>query len=132
MMLTLGGSSTTCGALICHPASWWGTLPVSTWSNSWTGTRGSPPTIAGGAFTIPSAGRGDANLNDGSGSVNFKYYIVDANNIRFLASDSGIVGIGSAEKQSGTLTLSGSYAFGSKGDTHNFIGGVNSVGRFTS
>lgn len=92
----------------------------------------STPTIAGGSFSIPSAGRGDANLNDGSGSVNFKYYIVDANHIRFLASDSGIVGIGSAEKQSGTLTLSGSYAFGSKGDTHNFIGGVNSVGRFTS
>jgi hypothetical protein len=92
----------------------------------------STPAIASGSFTIPSAGRGDANLNDGSGSVNFKYYIVDANNIRFLASDSGFLGNGSAEKQNGTLALSGSYAFGSKGDTRNFIGGVNTVGRFTS
>ena len=91
------------------------------------------PTIKSGFFNIPSAGRGDANLDDGSGSVNFKYYIVDANNIRFLASDSGFVGSGSAEKQNGTLALSGSYAFGSKGDTNNFgIGGVNTVGRFTS
>jgi hypothetical protein len=93
----------------------------------------STPTIAGGSFTIPSAGRGDANINDGSGAVNFKYYIVDANNIRFLARDSGILGGGSAEKQNAALVLSGSYAFGSKGDTKAFgIGGVNSVGRFTS
>jgi hypothetical protein len=92
----------------------------------------STPTIASGSFTIPTAGRGDASINDGSGSVDFKYYIVDANNIRFLARDSGILGGGSAEKQNGTLALSGSYAFGSKGDTHNFIGGVSTVGRFSS
>ena len=93
----------------------------------------STPTISSGSFTIPSAGRGDANINDGSGAVNFKYYIVDANNIRFLASDAGVLGGGSAEKQNGTLALSGSYAFGSKGDSKNFgIGGANTVGRFTS
>ncbi|HEV2730334.1 MAG TPA: hypothetical protein VGV15_09905, partial [Terriglobales bacterium] len=100
------------------------------------GTFTTQLTITSGSFTTPVAGRGDANLDDGplgSGSVNFKYYIVDANNIRFLASDSGFVGSGSAEKQNGALTLSGSYAFGSKGDTKAFgIGGVNTVGRFTS
>src|SRR5262249_42289216 len=71
------------------------------------------------------------NLTDRA-TIHFNYYIVDANNIRFLTSDLGSVGIGRAEKQSGTPALSGSYAFGINGDTGNFIGGVNTVGRFTA
>src|SRR5205823_12724136 len=63
----------------------------------------------------------------------FIYYIVDANNIRLLASDLGVAGLGRAEKQSGTPALSGSYAFGSRGDTNNFgIDATQTVGRFTA
>ena len=43
----------------------------------------------------------------------------------------GVDGLGRAELQSGTPALSGSYAFGSKGDT-SFLSGVNMAGRFTA
>jgi hypothetical protein len=94
-----------------------------------------PLILTGGTFGAPDAnGRGQFSLKDNSPkTTDFIYYIVDANNIRLLATDTGFTGQGSAEKQSGTLALSGSYAFGSQGDTNNFgIGGVNSAGRFAA
>jgi hypothetical protein len=67
-------------------------------------------------------GRGSGTLTDSSlATSSFFYYIVDANNIRFLSEDVGVTGSGRAEKQSGTPALSGSYAFGSEGDTINFL-----------
>jgi hypothetical protein len=93
-------------------------------------------TITGGTFGNPDAtlARGIASLTDSSSATShFIYYIVDANNIRLLASDPGIAGLGRAEKQSGSPSLSGSYAFGSRGDTNNLgINGAQSVGRFTA
>jgi hypothetical protein len=76
-------------------------------------------------------GRGTGTFTDTSPATSsFIYYIVDANNIRFLSSTLGVVGSGRAEKQN-VPTLSGSYAFGSKGDTA-FLSGVNMAGRFTA
>ncbi len=92
-------------------------------------------TFTGGSFDPPDplTGRGSGTLDDSSPATSsFFYYIVDANNIRFLSDDVGIIGSGRAEKQSGTPALSGSYAFGSKGDTINFLSSVNSAGRFTA
>jgi hypothetical protein len=92
-------------------------------------------TLTGGSFTNPDPnGRGQVSITDSSpNTTGLIYYIVDANNIRFLASDAGIIGLGRAEKQTGMLALSGSYAFGSSGDTNNFgINGVQSVGRFSA
>src|SRR6266478_67917 len=78
-------------------------------------------------------GRGSGTLTDSSpASSSFFYYIVDANNVRFLSGTSGITGSGRAEKQSGMPALSGSYAFGSEGDTLKFLSGVNGAGRFTA
>ena len=78
-------------------------------------------------------GRGTGNFNDSSlATSSFIYYIVDANNIRFLPSNLNALGSARAEKQNGTPTLSGSYAFASNGDTFNFLGGVNSAGRFNA
>ena len=94
----------------------------------------SSPDITSGILNTPSdptIGRGTGNFTD-TATTHFNYYIVDANNIRFLTSDLESVGIGRAEKQSGTPALSGSYALGTNGDTGNFIGGVNTVGRFTA
>ncbi len=91
-------------------------------------------TFTAGSFNTPDStnGRGSGTLTDSSSvTSSFTYYIVDANNIRFLANTPGIVGSGRAEKQSGTPALSGSYAFGSRGDT-GFLGGVNTAGRFTA
>jgi hypothetical protein len=87
-----------------------------------------------GSFNAPDTtlGRGTGTFTDNSPATSsFVYYIVDANNIRFMASTVGVNGLGRAELQSGTPALSGSYAFGSQGDT-GFIGGVNMAGRFSA
>ncbi len=92
-------------------------------------------TFTGGSFNAPDTltGRGSGTLVDSSPATSsFFYYIVDANNIRFLSDDVGVVGSGRAEKQTGTPALSGSYAFGSEGDTINFLSSINSAGRFTA
>lgn len=93
----------------------------------------SSPTFTG-SFNPPdpATGRGNGSFTDTTPATSsFIYYIVDANNIRFLASNTGVLGLGRAELQSGTPTLSGSYAFGSRGDTSS-LGGVNMAGRFTA
>ena len=87
-----------------------------------------------GSFNAPdtTTGRGSGTFTDSAlATSSFNYYIVDANNVRFLAATPGVVGDGRAELQSGTPALSGSYAFGSKGDTGS-LGGVNMAGRFTA
>jgi hypothetical protein len=87
-----------------------------------------------GSFNAPdpATGRGSGTFTDTAlVTSSFNYYIVDANNIRLLAGDTNIVGQGRAELQNGTPTLSGGYAFGSKGDT-GALGGVNMAGRFTA
>jgi hypothetical protein len=88
-----------------------------------------------GSFNAPdpTTGRGNGTFIDSSlASSSFNYYIVDANNVRFLSSDVNVVGQGRAELQNGTPALSGSYAFGSQGDTNNSLSGVNMAGRFTA
>ena len=88
-----------------------------------------------GAFNPPDAatGRGSGTFTDSSpATYSFNYYIVDANNVRFLEADISVLGQGRAELQSGTPALSGSYAFGSQGDTAASLSGVNMAGRFTA
>lgn len=87
-----------------------------------------------GSFNSPDSttGRGTGTFTDTTPSTStFFYYIVDANNVRFLSGTVGVVGSGRAELQSGTPALSGSYAFGSRGDTAS-LNGVNMAGRFTA
>jgi hypothetical protein len=80
----------------------------------------------------PTTGRNTGTFTDSSPATsNFIYYIVDANNIRFLEGTAGITGSGRAELQTAGPALSGSYAFGSKGDTTT-LGGANTAGRFTA
>ena len=77
-------------------------------------------TFSGGSFNPPDSatGRGTGTFVDSSPATSsFIYYIVDANNVRFMAGDPGVIGLGRAEMQNGTPALSGSYAFGSEGDT---------------
>jgi hypothetical protein len=90
--------------------------------------------LISGSFnaSFTSTGRGSLTFTDSAlATSSFNYYIVDANNIRFLAGTTNFVGSGRAELQSGTPALSGSYAFGSKGDTAS-LSGVNMAGRFTA
>jgi hypothetical protein len=100
---------------------------------------GSPLTLtSSSSFSAPdSNGRGTLTLADSSGvTATFEYYIVDSNNIRFLGSDSEIIGLGRAEAQTGgpfsTASLSGNYVFGSRGDDSTFLNSVATVGVFTA
>jgi hypothetical protein len=94
----------------------------------------SSATLTTGLLNSPdSFGRSSGSFSDSTGvTLTFNYYIVDRNNIRFLISTPGVNGLGSAEMQTSTAGLSGSYAFGSKGDDSYSLGGVKTVGRFTA
>jgi hypothetical protein len=95
-----------------------------------------PHTLTGLFNTPDTSGRGTATLtNDLSATSTFNYYIVDANTMFLFSTLSGVTGVGRAEKQTTTTfsnsSLTGNYAFGSKGDTGSFDA-VNSAGRFTA
>ncbi len=61
---------------------------------------------------------------------------MDANHLIFFSSDTGIIGIGEAEKQTGgpftTASFTGPFAFGTEGDTQSFFENTNTVGRFNA
>ena len=92
-------------------------------------------------FGTPSGpGRGTGTLVNSSTNftTNFVYYIVDANKFVLLVTNNNAVGSGRAELQSGNVGagLSGSFAFGSRGDDltpfTGFFAGIASVGQFNA
>ena len=90
-----------------------------------------------GLFNFPDgSGRGTGSFTDAAGTSTFFFYVVDANRFFLLSTNNGIVGTGQGEKQSGapfsTASFTGSFAFGSQGDTALNFAGVNTVGRFTA
>jgi hypothetical protein len=95
-------------------------------SYSLTGVENSPD----------SNGRGTISIQDNNGTVtSLIYYVVNSTNVRFLRSDLGVTGGGRAEAQSGSFnnaSLTGSYAFGSQGDTLTAVDGSKTAGVFTS
>jgi hypothetical protein len=109
-----------------------GTMDVDRGGTLNNGTA-SPLTFTGSFNAPPNLGRGTGTFTDSSNTtLSFIYYVVDANNVRFLSSSSGLLGIGRAEKQS-SPALSGSYAFGGRGDTvNNGINAVDTVGAFSA
>ena len=98
----------------------------------------SSPTLSGTVNAPSSNGRGTLTLtNSGGTTSNFAYYVVSANKFRLLQTDLGVLALGSGEKQTATTfspaSLTGSFAFGSDGDTvATGLGGVHSVGVFTA
>ena len=109
-----------------------GTMDVDRGGTLNNGTD-SPLTFTGSFNAPPNLGRGTGTFTDSSNTtLSFIYYVVDANNVRFLSSSSGLLGIGRAEKQS-SPALSGSYAFGGRGNTvNNGINAVDTVGAFSA
>jgi hypothetical protein len=88
-------------------------------------------------FNAPVAmGRGTGTLLNANTNftTDFVYYIVDANRFVILVTNSGAVGSGSAELQSGNVGngLSGNFAFGSRGDDSITFAGVATVGQFSA
>jgi hypothetical protein len=99
----------------------------------------------GGTFTSPTAtwtlaapgalGRGTGSFTDSASfTTTFVYYIVNGSKFVVMVSNPGAIGSGSAEAQTGAVSagLSGSYAFGSRGDDSNFLDGLATVGQFTA
>lgn len=89
-----------------------------------------------GSFAAPdSSGRGTATLSYGTGTLSFNYYVIDANTIDLFETDANNLALGRMEMQTAAgstftnASLSGPYAFGSKGDTNaTGTGGANTVG----
>lgn len=85
-------------------------------------------------------GRGTGTLLNGSTNftTSLVYYIVNSSKFYILVTNASAVGSGSAELQSGAVGngLSGSYAFGSRGDDLNpltgFLAGMATVGQFSA
>jgi hypothetical protein len=94
------------------------------------------PSISSTLNAPAGVGRGTGTLLNGSTSftTNFVYYIVNSSKFYLLVSNISAVGSGSAELQSGAVGngLSGSYAFGSRGDDSNSFAGVATVGQFNA
>lgn len=115
-----------------------------------SGVNGAMDQNAGGTLTTPNLtwtfaapgalGRGTGTFLNASTNVtsHFVYYMVNGSKVDLLMSDTGVVGAGSAEAQSGAIAngLSGTYAFGSSGDDSNFSSGffgtVATVGEFNA
>jgi len=93
-----------------------------------------------GLFNAPDAtsGRGTGTLNDPvNGTTSFSYYMIDSNTAELFSTLPGVVGLGRAEKQTvtsfSTASLSGGYAFGSRGDSLAGSGDdARTVGRFSA
>jgi len=92
-------------------------------------------TLTGGTFSAPTGlGTGTGSFTDSSPfTTNFFYYIVNSAKFVLLAGNTGAVGSGSAEMQTGAVGsgLQGTYAFGSQGDDFSFNADVATVGEFT-
>jgi hypothetical protein len=94
-------------------------------------------TITSGTLSAPSTfGVANGSFTDSSGNTtSFVYFIVSSGKMVLLVSSPGAVGSGSAEAQQTGVSagLSGTYAFGSRGDDVNAgIAGFATVGQFTA
>lgn len=88
--------------------------------------------LTGGTF---SGSAGTASFTDNTNFTgNFLYFMVNSGKFVFLSNAAGAVGSGSAEIQSGAVGngLSGSYAFGSRGDDSFLDADLATAGQFTA
>jgi hypothetical protein len=134
--ISLTGSQASVGLITFNPAT-----SAVTGSDDFNnaGTVGTPTNFAG-TFTAPSAGIGTASFTDGLGAHTFDYFVINANTLILYETDAtnGGFALGRAEMQSSpgaytNASFSGSYVFGSRGDTA--AGGavsVNSVGQLAA
>ncbi len=100
------------------------------------GGTSSQLTLTSGSFNSPNAlGRGLASFTDSTSAVtSLVYYVVSPTEMALLVSNAGTVGSGSAEAQTGAVGngLSGSYAFGSRGDFGNLYDSAATVGQLVA
>ena len=91
--------------------------------------------LTSGTINPPvSLGRGTGSFTDNTNfTTNFIYYIENARKLALLVSNSGVIESGSAEAQAAVGSgLSGSYAFGSRGDLGVLYDAVATAGQLTA
>jgi len=100
-----------------------------------SGTPATGSIGAGGSITAPTDGRGTISYSVNGLTHSAQYYVVSSSKFLLLDTTPNILSIGMAEQQSAitfsAASLSGSYAFGSSGETTT-PGFVNTVGVFTT
>jgi hypothetical protein len=101
------------------------------------GTITATPGLISGSLTQPdSNGRGTVSLTDNSGMSNYVYYAIDSNTLNLIRTDTGVVGEGRAVAQTVTsftnASIASGFTFHVGGDTGTNLGGVSTVGTFTS
>ena len=109
-------------------------------SGTYVTVQNGTPTLsiigAGSTITAPTGGRGSLTLVvNGTTADTAEYYVVSPSEFLLLDTFSQVLSVGMAEQQSAitfsATSLSGSYAFGSSGETTT-PGFVNTVGVFTT
>jgi hypothetical protein len=94
-------------------------------------------TLTGSLVAPDMTGRGTAIFTDSAGfTLTYFYYVIDANTLNFLETDSGPVGEGRAEMQTGgpfsNSSLSNIFVFHGLGETENTVDGFHNAGAFSS
>jgi hypothetical protein len=108
---TAGNSFATVGAITTDSS---GNITSGVQDESDNGSIFPNETIGGGSLQVSGNGRGTALLNTAAGPLNFALYVVDANHIKLVETDSLPALAGDAFRQSGTISnasLSGPFAF---------------------
>jgi hypothetical protein len=86
-----------------------------------------------GTYNVGSNGRGTLALDNGTYSLQAIMYVIDANTVTFLSTDSTVGAFGRAEKQSGMTEmppLSGGYVLSEAGSST--VGGIVTMAQFTA
>ena len=99
------------------------------------GGTSSQLTLTGSVGAPAASGRGTGSFTDNTNfTTNFIYYIVNSGKLALLATNSGTVESGIAEAQTGAVGngLSGSYAFGSRGDVGSLYDTAATVGQLAA
>ena len=108
---TAGNPFATVGSVTTNAA---GTVTGGIQDSSDDGAILQAAPITAGTVAVATNGRGTASLSTASGVLNFAFYVVDANQIKLVETDTTPVLAGDAFRQNGTFsnaTLSGPFAF---------------------
>lgn len=99
------------------------------------GGTSSQLTLTGSVGAPAALGRGTGSFTDNTNfTTSFIYYIVNSGKLALLVSNGGVIESGSAEAQTGAVGngLSGSYAFGSRGDLAGLFDTAATVGQLSA
>jgi hypothetical protein len=108
---TAQNSLTTVGSITTNSG---GTITSGVQDQSDNGAILTASPISGGSIQVASNGRGTASITTAGGTLNFAFYVVDANHIKLVETDSLPALAGDAFRQSGTISaasLNGPFAF---------------------